>query len=126
MKKTLVTVIALGALLWGVPSASAHAILTNSNPIAKSMVSDLPAKIWLEFDGNLTDIPHMNLNRIQLSDSTGRAIPITKSYVGGARITAELGKARPTGKVTIAWRVVSEDGHPVTGSIYFYVIPKKK
>jgi methionine-rich copper-binding protein CopC len=125
MKKFGTAVLVLGALLTGAPHASAHAILASSFPTSKSVISLSPTKVWLDFDGDLVDFPGKSVNHIYLTDSKGRTIPILRSYVGGSRITAELKKISSTGKITMSWRVVSEDGHPVTGSIFFYLIPKK-
>jgi len=85
----------------------------------------MPNKVWLEFDGNLTQITGKKINFITLSDSSGRNIPLLKDYVGGARLTAELGPTKIAGRVTVSWRVVSEDGHPVSGSIFFTISPRK-
>ena len=107
------------------PSAYAHAILTNSFPVQKSLVTAMPSKVWLEFDGNLTQIPGKQINFLDLTDSSGKAIPVQRVYVGGARITADVGTVKTVGRIKVSWRVVSEDGHPVSGSIYFTISPKK-
>ena len=107
-------------------SASAHAILTNSFPAVNGEVPSIPAKVWLEFDGNLTQLVGKKINHIYLDDAQGKPISILKDYVGGARITAELKPSKITGRVRVSWRVVSEDGHPVTGQMFFYINPKSK
>lgn len=116
---------ALSALIWSAESANAHAILTDSFPARGASVSSLPAKVWLEFDGNLTQIANKKIDFITLTDAKGNVIPNLKEYVGGARITAELGQSRLQGRITVSWRVVSEDGHPVSGSIFFNIRPQK-
>lgn len=86
----------------------------------------MPNKVWLEFDGDLTQINGKQINMLTVTDPAGKKISALKEYVGGARLTAELPKVTKTGRFTLSWRVVSQDGHPVTGSIYFLVSARKK
>ena len=125
MRRFLAVSLALGIALVATPRASAHAVLTDSFPRFKSVVNTMPTKVWIEFDGNLTQIAGKKINFINLTDSKGKLIPTVNEYVGGARLTAELASSNLEGRVTISWRVVSEDGHPVSGSIYFTVLKKK-
>ena len=105
--------------------ANAHDSLVKSSPVSKSIVAVMPTKIWLQFDGNLIQLAGKDVNRIYLLDSRGNSIPILRTSVNGARILANIKRISLAGKITMSWRVVSEDGHPVSGSIYFYVKSKK-
>ena len=107
------------------PPANAHDSLVKSSPVSKSIVAVMPTKIWLQFDGNLIQLAGKDVNRIYLLDSRGNSIPILRTSVNGARILANIKRISLAGKITMSWRVVSEDGHPVSGSIYFYVKSKK-
>jgi hypothetical protein len=42
--------------------------------------------------------------------------------VNGLKVSVDVDASIPTGGYTIAWRVVSEDGHPLTGEIPFTVV----
>ena len=107
------------------PSANAHDSLVKSSPVSKSIVAVMPTKIWLQFDGNLIQLAGQEVNHIYLLDSRGNSIPILRTSVNGTRISATIKRISFAGKITMSWRVVSEDGHPVSGSIYFYVKSKK-
>ena len=122
--KKVISALTLGVLILGAPNANAHAILTDAFPKPKSVVSALPQKIWVEFDGNLIVLTGKKTNYLLLTDSKGKTIPRLNSYVGGARLTIEIAPNAMIGKVIETWRVVSEDGHPVTGSTYFVINPK--
>ncbi len=105
--------------------ANAHDSLIKSFPISKSIVAVAPTKLWLQFDGNLIQLAGKKVNHIYLLDSRGNSIPILRTSVNGAKISANIKKVLLEGKITVSWRVVSEDGHPISGSIYFYVKSKK-
>ena len=119
MNRTWVAVFALGLACIAAPSASAHAILTDSNPKMLSTISNAPEQIWLEFDGNLIEFPEKNSNFLNVTDSKGRSITKGKSFVGGARLSVKIKSGLMKGRYGVAWRVVSDDGHVVKGSSYF-------
>ena len=121
MKKLLVTVIVLGVALCAAPSASAHASRTGSNPAFASRIGKLPTQVWIEFDGNLIDFGSKQSNFLIVKDPNGREIQQGRPVVGGARITVKVKNSRLAGRYEASWRVVSEDGHPVLGSIFFYL-----
>jgi methionine-rich copper-binding protein CopC len=108
------------------PKAHAHAQLTSSFPRAGAVIKTWPSQIWVEFDGDLIQIGNSHVNQLFLLDSKGKQITLKNVVVGGARVTASTVSTPTPGKVTIGWRVVSEDGHPVSNSIYFYYIPASK
>ena len=121
MKKLITSVVAIGVLMVNTPNATAHAILVDSNPKASSVLSKLPMKVWLEFDGNLITFGKMNINKISIKGPKGeyaKGNPI----IGGARITTLVKSIYDKGNYSITWRVISEDGHPVTGRVLFTVI----
>jgi hypothetical protein len=125
VKKLITTILVITGAIGLVPAAQAHATLTHSYPVANKTVTGMPTKVWLEFDDDLLQIAGKSVDVITLTDSMGMNIPTTKQYVGGARLTAELPASKMTGRIKMSWRVVSNDGHPVSGSIYFTVKPKK-
>jgi methionine-rich copper-binding protein CopC len=118
-RKILITA---GAILFlTANAASAHSKLVASNPINGASVKALPQSIWLKFDENLMTIKGKVINRIQVNGPKG-------TYSEGDAVTTHeklainLKNSSDKGLYTITWRVVSEDGHPVTGSIKFKVI----
>jgi len=102
-------------------SAFAHGELVASNPKARSTVSKLPKLLWVEFDGNLITIADKQTNFLTVKDSNGKEISYGKAVVRGARISVNIKDQSATGTVKVSWRVVSQDGHPVSSSLTFTV-----
>ena len=101
--------------------AEAHGQFVSSNPKAGSTLSKLPKLVWVEFDGNLITIADKKTNLLTVKDSKGKELSDGKAFVGGARVSVNLKDRSATGKIKVSWRVVSEDGHPVTSSLTFTV-----
>jgi methionine-rich copper-binding protein CopC len=123
MKKVLLGLVATLMVLSQAPSAVAHAQLTASSVKPGAIVRSWPKVIWVEFDGNLIQIDGGKVNSLTIKDLKNKQIDLKNSTSGGARISVGLGKAPSAGKVTVAWRVVSEDGHPVQSSFTFVYLP---
>jgi methionine-rich copper-binding protein CopC len=96
----------------------AHAFVTDSFPKVNTSVSQIPDKVWIEFDGNLTVFEGHEVNKLYVYDSNGIRIDDGKFQTGGARISVGI-IAQATGKIRMNYRVVSEDGHPVEGELFF-------
>jgi methionine-rich copper-binding protein CopC len=112
----------ISSLLVLAPSvASAHGDLSLSNPKASSTISKLPKIIWVEFDGKLITISDKQTNFLTVKNSKGRELSDGKAFVSGARISVKIKDRSATGKIKVSWRVVSEDGHPVTSFLTFTV-----
>ena len=105
--------------LFGVHTASAHAQLTSSFPSKNQTVKVLPKLIWIEFDGDLMNLGDKQINRLTVTNSKKVRVDEGESFVGGPRISTKLKANLPSGKYQITYRVVSEDGHPVTGTYSF-------
>ena len=123
MKKLSISIIFFAPIFIGIPAASAHAQLTSSNPVANKTISTLPDWVYLEFDGNLMVFGDKNPNQITITDSKKKRVDIGGSVVGGARISTRLKSGLKPGKYLVSYRIVSEDGHPVSGSVSFTYKP---
>lgn len=105
-----------------IPSwAEAHGQFVSSNPKAGSTLSKLPKLVWVEFDGNLITIADKQTNFLTVKNSKGRELSDGKAFVSGARVSVNIKDRSATGKIKVSWRVVSEDGHPVSSSLTFTV-----
>lgn len=122
MRIKTVFILLLVALL-SIPqnSAWAHGELVKSNPKAGSTVSKIPKIVWVEFDGKLITIADKQTNFLTVKNSKGKELSGGKPFVGGARISMNIQDRSATGAIKVSWRVVSEDGHPVTSSLTFTV-----
>ena len=118
---SLGTVLVFGLLLGASEIAQAHGSFVSSNPKPKSIVSKLPKVIWVEFDGNLITIADKQTNFLTVKNRNGRVLCDGKAFVDGARVSVNLKNRSATSKVKVSWRVVSEDGHPVSSFFTFTV-----
>lgn len=105
-----------------VPNHSfAHSEFVSSNPKANSVVTTIPKSVWVKFDGNLITIADKQTNFLTVKNSKGKELSDGKAFVGGARVSVNIKDRSATGKIKVSWRVVSEDGHPVSSFLTFTV-----
>ena len=119
MKKILVL---CAALFIAIPSnAFAHGEFVQSFPAADSNVLTAPAEVSIEFDGKLQTIGNAVVNLITVTDNQGQVISSPTSVVEANKISTRLQLTDITGLVSVHYRIVSEDGHPVEGDYSFTV-----
>jgi methionine-rich copper-binding protein CopC len=123
MKKKIPVALLTLTFLLNSSSAFGHAQLTDSNPARGKTINVMPDLIWVEFDGNLMVFGDKNPNVIKVTDSKNKRVDSGGSLVGGARLSTHIKQVIKAGRYLISYRVVSEDGHPVEGSFYFYYKP---
>ena len=105
-----------------IPSwAEAHGQFVSSNPKAGSTLSKIPKLVWVEFDGDLITIADKQTNFLTVKNSKGRELSDGKAFVSGTRVSVNIKDRSATGKIKVSWRVVSEDGHPVSSFLTFTV-----
>lgn len=97
----------------GIEVAQAHSELTSSNPAARSVMSTAPAQIALTF----SDTIEQRFSTVTISVGDGPPAK-SKVEVRQNRLRAVVPDAvRRSGTWTVAFRVVSIDGHPISGTI---------
>lgn len=84
------------------------------------MLKVSPKEIKITFNEKLVNLAGKPINRITLQDSKGKAIALAKATLNANTISVAL-PVLGKGSYTAKYRVVSGDGHPVTGSIKFRV-----
>ena len=99
--------------------AVAHDELIGSSPAAGSEVDALPAEITLTFSGVLID--GAGTTQIVVTDASGADITGGDPVLDGTKVTQPLAASAAPGLVTVVWRVVSSDGHPVSDQFTFTV-----
>ncbi|MEU8327540.1 copper resistance CopC family protein [Micromonospora sp. NPDC048839] len=107
----------LVALLIPATPARAHNSLKSSTPARDATLSSAPTEVVLEFMQRLDP----TFTTIVLTDAAKRKLTIGEPVVTGATSTVQITDALPNGRYTVAYRVVSADGHPVQGSYPFTV-----
>lgn len=110
---------ALAAALLLVPAspAAAHNSLKTATPAKNAQLATAPTEITLEFLQKLDPA----FTTIVLSDAAQQKIPTGEPMVTGATGTISIDGPLTNGTYTVAYRVVSADGHPVQGSYPFTV-----
>ncbi|MFU8875478.1 copper resistance CopC family protein [Micromonospora sp. SL4-19] len=106
---------ALAMLLAPASPAAAHNSLQAANPAQDSRLSTPPTQITLKFLQKLDPA----FTTIVLSDADQRKVPTSEPAVTGATGTVTITQPLANGNYTVAYRVVSADGHPVQGSYSF-------
>ena len=99
--------------------ASAHAILESSSPEASALLASSPKEIRLDFDEQVED----TLGDVRVYDSEQREVSksnTVRSASDASVVTAEVSTLK-NGVYVVVWRVVSADGHPVTGAFPFEI-----
>lgn len=103
------------ALLGGASPAVAHNELIGSDPPDGATVASSPSQVRLTFDLPLK--PGFSTVTVTGPDSSQwQAGPPAEA---GAVVSAPVRALGPAGQYTIAYRVLSADGHPVRGAVRF-------
>ncbi|MCH9679392.1 MAG: copper resistance protein CopC [Actinomycetia bacterium] len=100
------------------PTASAHTDLQVSTPEDGESLEIAPEEIRLTFSEELFE----ELVEISILDTTGdlySTIEVEQTPPPGTDVIFPWPTQAPPGEYSIAYRVVSADGHPVTGTISF-------
>lgn len=112
------TVALLLGLLMVAPVATAHDVLTESNPADGDALEEAPAEIVLTFNNDPLDMG----NALTLADDSGATVAEVEGAANGRDVVFDLsGTEIPAGELTANWRVVSSDGHPIEGTLTFSV-----
>ncbi|MFG2235022.1 copper resistance CopC/CopD family protein [Streptomyces sp. NPDC048723] len=110
----------LALILGGAGSAFAHAGLSGSDPAEGTVLDTAPQQVTLTF----TESVSFSEDSLRvLSPENERVNPRPAQRADGKENTArvELSDQLPQGTYTVAWRVVSADGHPISGAFVFSI-----
>ncbi len=99
------------------PPAFAHDQLVRSSPEDGSALEAWPATISLEFSDRLIDIGAA----VHLVGQGGTTVAEAPPTIDGSLVTQIVPAGLPDGFYRVLWRVVSNDGHPISGAFKFTV-----
>lgn len=103
------------AFLLGTP-ASAHSVLLSSAPAANAAIAAAPAEVVLQFneplESGFTEL-------VVLGPDGGSHWEGGPPSIVDGKVSAPLRTLGPAGGYTIRYRVISADGHPVSGAVPF-------
>ena len=110
--------ILVGVLALGTTAASAHATLESSSPADGQSVLTSPSEIRITFSEAVTTIS----GGLSVLNADGKTVDTGNSeIVGGRTLVAPISETLSDGTYVATYRVLSADGHPVSGSILFGV-----
>ena len=115
-------VVALLCLLSAGPlsvAANAHSQLIASSPANGAVLDQRPRQVEFTFDDDL--LP--GANTISINDDNGNVVASPQVDASGRTLTAAWPSNAQGGTYQAAYRVVSADGHPVTGAITITIVP---
>lgn len=105
----------LGAVVLPASPASAHAELLRSTPEDGATLKAAPASVTLIFG---EEILADGLGMVATA-ADGSKVALGKPAVSGTKVVAAWPPDAPGGSYKVAWRVVSADGHPISGVLSF-------
>lgn len=104
---------------FGLMSASpalAHDQLIGSNPKNGAKLDKQPEWLELEFSGDIQEVG----TEIQVNHN-GKDVSAGEITVEGRKVTSALPDDLEPGDYEVVWRVVSSDGHPISGTVKFTI-----
>lgn len=114
MARVLAGLAALLSALCIAGAAWAHATLLSSEPADGSVLAQPPRMVQLNFNESITPAV------VGLVDATGKTRDVAMRAVGQS-VLIVLPDDLPRGTQIVSYRVVSQDGHPVAGSMLFSI-----
>lgn len=114
---TLLLLLAAALTGLGAGPASAHDELIATDPAVGAAVAQAPSAVTLTFSENVLPTGAA----IEVSGADGVAWSTGDVSISGAQVRRPLRAGAPAGAYTVTWRVVSADGHPVSGQFGFAV-----
>lgn len=104
-------------VLTAAPPAFAHAALVSSTPADGSTLDAAPSSVVLEFDSALLDVGAVAV----VTGSDGKRASDGTATITGRTLRIDTDPAAPPGVYTVAFRVISKDGHTVTSLVHYTV-----
>ncbi|MGK5671343.1 copper resistance CopC family protein [Micromonospora sp. URMC 106] len=108
---------AVALLLVPAAPAAAHNTLRSASPAKEARLATAPTRVTLTFLQKLDPA----FTTVALTDAAQERVPTGEPVVTGTTATATIDRPLADGTYTVAYRVVSPDGHPVQGSYRFTV-----
>lgn len=115
MRAAAVGATALVLVLLSTASGQAHSQLVSSDPANGATLTVAPTSVTFTFDEAL--LP--DLDTISINDASGQNVTSTRVEPVGSTLTTAWPTGLVDGTYQVAYRIVSGDGHPVTGAISF-------
>jgi copper resistance protein C len=115
VRQLAVWLLAVLALPLGAGTAFAHNVLIGSDPPNGSSVATGPSTVSLTFDLPVKE----SFSTVTVVGPDGGHFEGGPATVDGNVVRAPVRPLGPAGVYTVGYRIVSDDGHPVSGAIRF-------
>ena len=115
LRVAAVTLLCGLALLLGAAPAFAHTRLQSSNPADGSSLDTAPQQVSLTFNEPM----QAGFATLTVVGPDSTQYQSGQVSTNGGTVTIGVSPLGPAGKYEIGYRVISEDGHPVSGSVAF-------
>lgn len=116
MRRVLaVAATAVALLLGGAGTALAHNVLVSSDPADGAKLDTGPAQVRLTFDQPVRE----GYDTVTVVGPDGTYWTDGQERVDGNVVTAPVRQLGPAGTYTVGYRILSNDGHPVSGKVTF-------
>ncbi|BAJ75510.1 uncharacterized protein, homolog of Cu resistance protein CopC [Microbacterium testaceum StLB037] len=109
--------VAVVVVLTSVVPASAHDQLSSSSPAPDERLPSAPDEITLTFSADVLDVGA----DIIVADGDGTDWAVGDPDIASSTVAVGLKEGMPAAGYEVRWRVVSSDGHPISGVIPFTV-----
>lgn len=114
-RAALVVVLVLLATVGFALPAAAHAALVGSDPADGATLPAAPTRITLTFDDSLENFEPV----VTVTGPDGNQYQSGDAVINGVTLSTAVDPLPAAGTYTVAYRVVSDDGHPVEGQLRF-------
>ena len=109
--------LAFALVIVSVAPAGAHDELVESSPSAGAVLASAPAEVRLTFSAEIMDAGAV----LAVTDDRDESWTIGEPQVVENLVTVGIPDVLPDGGYVVLWRVVSSDGHPISGTFSFAV-----
>ena len=114
--------IALTLSIFSLTPAAAHTSVVKTVPEYKSTLTEMPQSITIEFTDVLMTLGDKKVNTIELTGPDGSLIAIESTSIDQRTLTVQLPEeSYQDGTYLVSYRVVSADGHSISGSYELYL-----
>lgn len=117
--RRVIAALAIGIAVTGLAAAPAlgHASQVSSSPQADAVLDTAPSEVRVEFESALMETGAA----LVVTGADGQVVSGATPMIGRTSISVDVDPQAPPGAYTVAYRVVSEDGHTIT-STYSYTV----
>lgn len=115
MKRVFTLVVLVLLIVMGAGVARAHSELVSTTPEDGQVLDAPPTEVTLTFNEDL--LP--DFVSVIATDEAGQVVELTVTGVSGPTAIVSWPPNAPGGEWRVDYRVVSQDGHPVEGSMTF-------